>query len=133
MQGSRTDFPDGSTKSARGPMPVIAGYGSFDEMTQACCCIESANPSVAFNTTERWICPGQQVVVDRGRVGFDLVDNGLPIRPICGGSPDVRFGCAITVNSTGDGERVMLTCPTAITPDQWRQLGVSNDALFVLF
>ena len=133
MKGARSDFPDGSTKSSRGPMPVIAGYSSFTEMTTSCCCIESMNPAAAFNTTERWLCPGHSVVVDRGRVTFDGLDNGLPIRPICGNQASIRFECEIEVNGTSDAPSVQLACPASVTDATWRQIGVSAEAVELLF
>lgn len=132
LRGTTTAFVDGSTYAARGPMPVLAGYDSFEEMASSCCCIESAHPAAAYNTTERWLCPARGVTVDRARRDFDLVNNGLPVRPVCGGPTSLNFGCAITVNDTRDGRHVLLSCP-GVTAEQWRQLGVSAEARQLLF
>jgi hypothetical protein len=133
MKGTGTEFPDGSTRSSRGPMPVLAGYDSFSAMTDNCCCVESRNPAATYNTTERWVCPGNGVVVDRGRRTFDLDDNGLPLRPVCGNAESMTFGCSVTVNQTSNGLAVMVTCPPDVAADDLQTIGVTPFARDYLF
>lgn len=132
MKGSATAFLDGSSAAERGPMPVLGGFPSFHDMTLGCCCLESRHPAVAYNTTERWVCPTRGVTVDRGRVSFDGVDNGLPLRPVCGGPANVQFGCRITVNETSRGLETMLSCPP-ISDQEWQRVKVTPVARDRLF
>lgn len=133
-KGQRSLFVDGSSASQRGTMPVLAGYPNFPAFTDACCCIQSMNPAAIYNTTERWICRGAGYVVDRGRqlAVNDGVDNGLLLRPLCGGPADVELGCTIVVNTSATGATdVNIMCPQS--PAALNGLGVTAVALARLF
>lgn len=76
---------------------VLAGYTSWTNMTQHCCCLSTANPSEQFLVQERWVCQNGNVI-ERGRVNR-AGDGTLSIRPLCALAPSPSSGCIISDTS----------------------------------
>jgi hypothetical protein len=89
----------GTSSIYRTTSATLATYPSWEAMTSSCCCLSSANPSVKFNLTERWVCQNGKVL-ERGRVTKRWVDNALPFRPLCSINFNASLSCSIVV--TGD-------------------------------
>jgi len=84
------EFVDGSLFFDRSIDTVLNGYDSMDAFTSHCCCLTTDHPQQGANITERWVCEGDivgirgQRTIDRARRSRTGVNDGTPIRGLCG-------------------------------------------------
>jgi hypothetical protein len=102
-------FQYGSASYSQGYSVALAGYSSWDDFTDACCCAPSELPLYVdgLNTTETWVCRNGRSVL-RARSASDGSSSGLPLRGLC----EVNFtaGCGIVLDDT----TVRLSCDAGV-------------------
>lgn len=94
---------------------TLNNYESWANFSSTCCCLVTQNPSAVFNVTERWVCPGGNVV-DRGRISKGLEHNSTLLRGICAESLSVDF-CSIKVSERIAAVSCPLPTEEALVPD----------------
>jgi hypothetical protein len=125
ITATKSDFVNGSAKTTRGIDEVLGGYETFQSMYESCCCLESTTPSAHYNVSERWVCPREGVTVTRGRQSKSGTDNGLPLRPVCGGPRSYRFNCSVGIDEFDSD--VVLKCGGSVPADV---TGVAQQLMF---
>jgi hypothetical protein len=120
-------FVDASAMLDRRKSNVLNGYDTWPEFSSRCCCMESEQPIVGYNVSERWVCVGQRDVplsyerhnssititagptIDRGRITKDVSNDGLAIRGVC----EKRLAPQCNMTLQADNETVVMECDPA--------------------